>query len=364
MARYRVGFIGTGNPLQRGPMGYGMANEHAVAYKKLRSCQIVACADIKEENAKAFKKKFKVATTYLNYQEMLEKENLDIVSICTWPNLHSQMVIDSAVAGVKAIHCEKPMADTWGAARLMAQECDRRGVQLTFNHQRRFGAPFQNARKLIKEGAIGEIQSLQAACGNLFDYGTHSIDLCNMLAGDVPIKWVISQIDYRDEKIMFGAHIENQALTQWEYSSGAIGLVATGPGSKLIACHNLARGTEGEIQIGPHGEGLPALRIRRYSGKKAGQWETIDCGDEGMHGPGYINRAINDMVESLQKGIEPELSARKALNVTEIIFAAYESSRIRGRIDLPLTIQDNPLISMIQSGELDPEAELDKDVPF
>ncbi len=363
MATYRVGVIGTGNPLQRGPMGFGMANEHAVAYRRLRSCQIVACADIQEENAQAFQKKFKVPNIYLDYQEMLAKENLDIVSICTWPSLHAQMVIDSAIAGVKAIHCEKPMADTWGDARLMAQECDRRGVQLTFNHQRRFGAPFQNARKLIQEGAIGEVRSVQAACSNLFDYGTHSIDLCNMLAGDIPIRWVISQIDYRKEKLMFGAHVENQALTQWEYTSGAIGLVATGPGRKLIACHNRALGSDGEIQIGPEGEGMPALRIRRDSGRKAGRWETIDCGDEGMHGPGHIQRAIKDLIDSLKKGTEPELSAHRALNVTEVIFAAYESSRIRARIDLPLTIQDNPLISMLETGKLNPEPDID-DVPF
>jgi hypothetical protein len=103
--------------------------------------------------------------------------------------------------------------------------------------------------------------------------------------------------------------------------------------------------------------------MRIYSGKKAGRWETIDCGEENMHGPGYINRAIKDMIDSLKKGTEPELSARKALNVTEIIFAAYESSRIRGRIDLPLTIQDNPLISMLESGALNPESEID-DMPF
>jgi predicted dehydrogenase len=315
----------------------------------------VACADIKKENAEVFANKFSVPSTYLDYREMLAKEKIDLLSICTWPHLHTEMVIAGAVAGVKAILCEKPMSDNWGDARLMAQECERRGVVLTFDHQRRFGAPFQKARQLVRAGEIGDLLSVQAAVPNLYDYGTHSIDLCNMLAGDLPVKWVIAQIDYRKETLVFGAHCENQVLAQWEYANGVMGLAASGLGGKLIGCHNKAVGTEGEIEIGRHGEGMPVLRIKRAKGPKAHKWEAIDCRSEGIHGPGYIERAAKDMVESLQKGREPELSARKALNGTEIIFACYESSRRRARIDLPLTIQDNPLAAMVKSGELKPQ---------
>lgn len=93
------------------------------------------------------------------------------------------------------------------------------------------------------------------------------------------------------------------------------------------------------------------LRIRR-NGRN---WENIDTQGEHLHGPGFIDRAIPDLIESLDNGIEPELSARRALNATEIIFAIYESSRRRGRIDLPLDIDDHPLVEMVQSGDLKPE---------
>jgi hypothetical protein len=46
------------------------------------------------------------------------------------------------------------------------------------------------------------------------------------------------------------------------------------------------------------------------------------------------------------------LSARRALNATEIIFAIYECSRRRGRVDLPLTIADNPLAAMVEAGQM------------
>ena len=48
----------------------------------------------------------------------------------------------------------------------------------------------------------------------------------------------------------------------------------------------------------------------------------------------------------------PELDGKRALQATEIIFACYESSRRHARIDLPLTIDDNPLVSMIENGDL------------
>ena len=89
-------------------------------------------------------------------------------------------------------------------------------------------------------------------------------------------------------------------------------------------------------------------------GQGAGDWKGIDTGKETLHGPDFIQRAIADVIGALKTGREPELSARKALNATEIIFAVYESSRRRGRVHLPLTIEDNPLRQMVESGDLRP----------
>ncbi len=333
-------------------MGYAMAYQHAEAYRKLLDCELVACADIVEENARTFAETFGIQRIYTDYREMLRKEELDIVSICTWPHLHAPMVIDAALAGVKAIHCEKPMADTWGAARLMAQECERRGVRLTFNHQRRFGKPFRKAKELLDSGAIGELLRIEIGAGNLYDYGSHTVDLANFFNNEVTAEWVIAQIDYREERLIFGMHSENQAFALWRYRNGVYGMMATGAGASLVGCHHRLIGTEGVIEIGPMGENMPVLRVRRF-GK--GDWEVIDCEGEGLHGPGHIDRAIADIVAALREGRESELCARNALNATEIIFAAYESVRRRGRVDLPLTIQDNPLVDLVDRGELRPQ---------
>src|SRR5258708_4466398 len=104
MDKLRVGFIGTGKkPEKPSAMGYGMAHQHALAYQALKSdVEIVACADIVKENAEAFAETFGVskAAVYTNYVDMLAKEKLDIVSICTWPNLHESMAVAAAKSGV------------------------------------------------------------------------------------------------------------------------------------------------------------------------------------------------------------------------------------------------------------------------
>jgi hypothetical protein len=74
--------------------------------------------------------------------------------------------------------------------------------------------------------------------------------------------------------------------------------------------------------------------------------------DESFSGPTYIDRAIEDVVTSLDRGPEPELAASKALDATELIFAAWESARRRGRVELPLDIKDNPLDAMVRNGVL------------
>lgn len=353
MSRLRVGVIGTGRKKARpDAMGYAMAYEHADAYQALsEQCELVACADIVKENAEAFALANGIPTdgVFTDYKKMLQEAQLDVVSICTWPHLHESMVLACALAGVRAVHCEKPMADTWGGALRMVQECMRRNVQLTFNHQRRFGAPFRKAYDLLKSGAIGQLQRVEFSSPNLYDYGTHHIDLCSLFTGEQPARWVIGQIDYSHESRVFGAHVENHAIGTWLYPDGVRALIATGDNRDLIGAAFRLIGSEGVIEVGVFRG--PLLRIRRGNN----DWEIVDTNNESEHGPGFIRRAIADVIDALLTGRESELSGRRALNATEIIFALYESSRRRGRVELPLTISDNPLASMVESGELHPQ---------
>ena len=65
-----------------------------------------------------------------------------------------------------------------------------------------------------------------------------------------------------------------------------------------------------------------------------------------------VTDAVQEVVATLESGEESAMSAAKALRATEVIFAAYESSRRRGRVKLPLDVDDNPLHAMIDAGQI------------
>jgi predicted dehydrogenase len=167
---------------------------------------------------------------------------------------------------------------------------------------------------------------------------------------EIPAEWVMGQLDYSQEKLVFGAPVDNHGIYIWKYKNGGFGLIGTGAGGAAIGVGNRLVGTEGTIEVGVTDK--VNLQIKR---KGSSQWEIVDTQGEGINGPGYFERAIADLVDALLKGREPELSAWKALNATEIIFACYESSRRRAMVRLSLAIEDNPLAEMIKSGELLPD---------
>jgi len=350
---YDVAFVGTGpdpdNPVSG--ESFAMAYRHAPGYERLDNCRIVACADLVPENAEAFAEHFDInaAHVYEDYGEMVRETEPDIVSVCTPVPTHASIVLDLVEAGVEAVHCEKPMALTWGDAKAMAREAWRADVQLTFNHQRRFTYPFRDAKERIEAGDIGELERVEVSCGELLDNGTHFIDLANFYNDDHAAEWVIGQIDYREEQVKYGAHNENHGLVQWAYENGVQGLAATGDGADLVGVQTRAVGTDGEIRAQATWRDGPSLRIRRGD-----DWETIEKETEET---GAIEGAIEHLVACLDSGTEPEISARQALSQTELIFGAYESSRRRGRVEFPLDVEDNPLEAMVESGELNPEPE-------
>ncbi len=349
MSKTKVAFIGTGKmPVKAGPLGYAMAYRHGEAYEQIGDVEMVAAADIVEENGRAFADRFGFTDVYEDYHSMLAEVKPDMVSICTWPHLHERMVIDCAEAGVPAVHCEKPVADTYGAAKRMVQAAEAAGMKLTFNHQRRYGKPFYMAKELLDAGAIGQLQKIEIGAGNLYDYGSHNFDMANYFNGERDTKWMLANVNYTTENFVFGAHNENDALALWEYENGVFGLACCGAGSASIGCHHRLIGSDGMIEIGR--QDMPVLRVLS-AGK---DWEAIDTGDENCHGPNFIERCIADVVECLREGRESQMNARNALRATEQIFAAWESARRRGIVIFPLDIEDNPLAAMVESGDLKP----------
>jgi UDP-N-acetylglucosamine 3-dehydrogenase len=97
-------------------------------------------------------------------------------------------------------------------------------------------------------------------------------------------------------------------------------------------------GTDGMIEA--------ALRTHplRVWAKGSGQWESVTL--EGKNSlEATVARGVIDTVDALKHQREPELSSRKVIKATELIFATYESARRDGRIDLPLDADDVKILA-------------------
>lgn len=338
MALYKVGIIGCG----------GRGRSHASGYEASEDAEIVACADPSTENAEALAENHDVSNIYSDYKEMLNKEDLDIVSVCVWTGLHTEIIVKTAKSGVKGIHAEKPMAPTWGEAKLQHQTCVENDVMMTFCHQRRFSARFVKAKELANDGTIGEVYRLEGYCSNLFDWGTHWFDMMLFYNNDIPAEWVMGQIHSEKEADAFGVPIENHGLSYFKLQNEVHGLLVTG-GDTGGRSANRIIGSDGIIEVGA--PDAPAVRVMH---KDCKGWEAPSL--EGVVPPGGdTTLSVLDLVDCLKTGREPELSSRKALQATELIFGTYESSRKRERIYFPLDIEDSPLLSMIEEGIIGPK---------
>jgi predicted dehydrogenase len=337
MEQFRVGIIGCGRPWKsQGASGFGMGNFHAHGYTASADATIIALADINLENARAFQAVHGGERIYTDYQEMLAREQLDIVSICTWPQHHAPMVIAAAEAGVKAIHCEKPMAPSYAEALRMVDVCQAHSTQLTFNHQRRFATPFHVARDLLRSGAVGQLQRLEGICRDLFDWGTHWFDMFGFYNEEAAVSWVIGQVDWRGGATVFGVPLEGQGISLFSYENGVQGLLLTGYGTERKLSTRLV-GSDGVIEVTL---GTTSIRLR---GKGDAGWRDVQVVREANENLSeLVGRGVLDVIDALKTGREPELSARRALRATELIFATYESSRRGGRVELPLEALESP----------------------
>ncbi len=143
-----IGIIGAGHILQ----------SHAVAYKSLPDmARLVAVADIDGKRAKAAQERYKIPNAHEDYRELLGRDDVDAVSICTPAHLHVPMVVDAIEAGKHAL-CEKPAATTLAGADEIIRVADANpNIRVSFVFQLRSEATHRRMRRMIELGHTGKI---------------------------------------------------------------------------------------------------------------------------------------------------------------------------------------------------------------
>lgn len=161
---WRAGIIGCGR------IGCEFEDCHARAYMECHKTNLVALCD---SDYRKFKQPdlpiLEVSTDYKHLVLFFKARGipLDIISVCTPPETHCQIVCDIAPY-VKAVYCEKPIATTVEDAEKMIETCHKHNVILQVNHQRRFGRPTFYYSRGIENTGTHMFDLLRMYFGNAF----------------------------------------------------------------------------------------------------------------------------------------------------------------------------------------------------
>ena len=184
--KIKVAVIGAGNIAQ---------NAHIPSYKNQKDVEIVGICDINLDRAKDAANRFNIKYVSDKYQEILDIEEIDAVSICTTNDAHAEIAIAAAYAK-KHILCEKPMAMNVKEAEDMVKAARDNNIIFMMGFVNRFRADSKLIKELADAGKFGEIYYAKTGWfrrrgtplgwftnlsksggGPVIDIGVHVIDL-------------------------------------------------------------------------------------------------------------------------------------------------------------------------------------------
>jgi predicted dehydrogenase len=347
--KLRVGILGCG----------GMSRNHVNGYLITGRYEIVALADLNASAMADMDSRFSLSTNhYTDAREMFEKEKLDVVSICTWHGGHAPWTIAAAAYQPKAILCEKPMADTLGAAEQMLVACRRNGVKLAIAHQRRFLPAYTLAKQLIADGALGKVELIQSFGGDgLPNYSSHQTDMYRYLLSDDECTWVMGNIERKTDMYERNTRIEDCAMAVFQFQSGPRALILSDlvpnyfQGAKIFGSDGMIDMTTEQLML------LNADTGGKWQlHEPAGKFFTVqEKGKRFEWDEGAAGQA-DELADWIEGKIETHRGrAENGYKALQMIHAVYESARMHEKVVMPVRTRVNPLDLMVESGHLTPE---------
>lgn len=148
MDKVKVAVVGTG----------GIANHHMGVYSKIEDIQVVAVCDIFKEKAQQFAERWGVPkkNVFTNYKKMMEMDEIQTVSVCTFNQAHRGPVVAALNAG-KDVLCEKPMSATLSDATAMVRAAKSSGKILHIGIHSRYQPHIVMSRKIFDAGILGDV---------------------------------------------------------------------------------------------------------------------------------------------------------------------------------------------------------------
>lgn len=336
MGRLQVGVLGMGT----------IGAAHAAAVHELRDEAVVTAftGSARERAAEAGWPD----AAHVGRDELMGRDNVDIVVICTPSDQHGEQAIAALEAG-KHVVVEKPFTLDVAEAERIRALADERGLQVSVISQRRFEPEHQAVRRLMDAGELGQLRlarthvhwwrddayyaeapwrGLTASGGSALDnQGVHNVDLLRWLAG--PVEAVTAQAG----TIAHDIEAADTFVATLSFAGGALGLLsistATAPGFPATIALNFDRGEivlgQGEIISWNHETSRPEAltdAAQRTSGASAPMAIGIS---------GHVNQ-WRDVLASVREGRPSSIDAADAVQTVRLSTAIAEAARTGRRI--------------------------------
>jgi UDP-N-acetylglucosamine 3-dehydrogenase len=347
--------------LRVGIIGLGQVSEvHLRGYEDVPQIKVVAGAEPRADRLAQMAAQWGLQA-YTDYEEMLQKEKLDIACVLTPAPLHRQITEQVAGHGVHVL-CEKPMALSLADARAMINKCEQEGVKLYYGSSYRHLCACRKAKEIIDAGILGDLFLLmETFVGGrgldrwqglsehhypkggpgggglgLVDHGIHLADVFRWLtgsevesvfgrgntSGETPAaeyltmcfeSGAVGQLVYCDAT--YSSDLPYEGMFSWGLTYEPSGALSPRPRWETEPGSIRVHGTKG------------ALRIFHYANKLfffgEGRQEQVRVLDR-PH-PGNFSLQMESFANSILRDKEPEVTGTDGLKALQVILAAYES---------------------------------------
>ncbi|MBT4445667.1 GNAT family N-acetyltransferase [archaeon] len=343
--KYKAAVIGCGNIAS----GYNLLFKdwpvtHCAAFKEHPQTSLVAVSDIDENKAKKCKEDWGAKDYYTDHKQMLQNQEIDIVSICTPFELHTKIIQDVVQAkingkNIKAIFCEKPFAANTDEANKAKKLCEENNIILAINFQRRHDKLHQHV-KINLADLIGQPKkAIFFYAGGISNNGSHAFDLLEYYFGD--IKSVESLKDESEDQFRDDPNLTVQVA----FNSGVTAILTpcTIPQHSLFELEII--GTKGKLEL--INKPFFAYDYRYFPNEKSLALPTVTCSSTVQKFPipkdfsrSLFTDAITDIIETVEakeQGSIKELisSAKNGVRSLELVSAAIHSSKTKQKINMP-----------------------------
>jgi predicted dehydrogenase len=172
-----------------------LPRSHAGAYTAHGHFTVDACVEPDEAKRHAFMQRWRVAHGFATLQQLINESSqpgrFDVISICSSTEAHYNDVQLALTLAPRLIFCEKPVCSKLSDFKQLIEHCEKQGVQLAVNHNRRWDPDVTRLRDELDAGVWGAVRSASGYYNKgVLNNGSHMVDLLLNLLGPLTLRAV------------------------------------------------------------------------------------------------------------------------------------------------------------------------------